>query len=167
MKYNMEGRMTEKSGQKLLMRFQCLGIESHQIKYSHYSTIIGFSIHFTHSTEWRPCMALLRPISNSRKAHYIPDCVIQRTSSLQGLSEQTLILPIKRKVRQLEHKKALTEASALKQNMARVTKKDNNEALGRLHNYREKVHLFKVWFHKCLEKVISGNCKLNLLHSGM
>jgi hypothetical protein len=70
--------------------------------------------------------------------------VIQWTSSLQGLSEQISILPQKRKVSQLEHKKALREARALQQNMTRVIKKDKNETLDRFHHFTVKVHLLKV-----------------------
>jgi hypothetical protein len=70
--------------------------------------------------------------------------VLQRTGSLQGLSEQILVLPQKRKVSQLEHKNSLTEASALQQNMTTVTKKDKNETPGRFHHFIVKVHLIKV-----------------------
>jgi hypothetical protein len=70
--------------------------------------------------------------------------VTQRTSSLQRFSEKILILPQKRKVSQLEHKNALTESSALQQNMARVTKKDKNEKPGRFHHFTAKVDLFKL-----------------------
>ena len=89
---------------------------------------------------------MLRLVSNSRKAHYIPDSVIQRTISLQGLSEQILILPHKRKVSQLEHKNAVIEGSAPKQNMPRVTKKDTKETLGRFHHFIVKilVHILNV-----------------------
>ena len=67
-----------------------------------------------------------------------------------------------KKSKPIRIQKRTDRGSALKQNMARVTKKDKNEKHGTFYHFTAKVDLFKVSFHKWLEKVISKNCKLNL-----